>query len=223
MRTPRLLGKLHRLGHDSFRVDGPPVIYIDPWKLPEGSGRADLILVSHHHYDHCSPDDVAALSGPDTVVIAAGLAAEKLTGARTIRPGESITVGDVQIEATPAYNTNKFREPGKLFHPPSDAGVGFLVTIDGERLYHTGDSDLIPEMGRIKCDVALLPVSGTYVMTAEEAFEAARTIDAQLFVPMHYGDIVGGQADVEKFRYLCEEAGLHVAVLPAEPEAGLPQ
>jgi L-ascorbate metabolism protein UlaG (beta-lactamase superfamily) len=213
MSTPKLLEKLHRLGHDSFRYDGPPVIYIDPWKLPTGSPRADLILVTHDHFDHCSPDDIKKISGPKTVVIACPSAAAKLPGARILRPGERMTVGEVAVEAVPAYNVNKFRSPGVPFHPPAAGHNGYIVTAGGERLYHAGDTDHIPEMAGYRCDVALLPVSGTYVMTADEAAAAAADIRPAVAVPMHYGDIVGGNADVQRFRELCEGARIAVKVL----------
>ena len=216
MSTLKLLQNLHRLGHDSFRLDGPPVIYFDPWKLAPGSPVADMILVSHDHGDHCSPDDVKKISGPQTVVIANPSAAAKLPGARIIRPGEKIAVGDVTVEAVPAYNINKFRSPGNPFHPKNAEHNGYIVTVGGERLYHAGDTDHIPEMTRLKCDVALLPVSGTYVMTADEAAKAAVAIKPLVAVPMHYGDadVVGTDADAKQFKKLCEKAGIEVAILP---------
>ncbi len=213
MSAPKLLAKLHRLSHDSFRYDGPPVIYFDPWKLAAGSPRADLILVSHEHFDHCSPEDIQKISGPTTVVIAPPVAAEKLPGARILRPGETTTVGDVTVEAVPAYNVNKFRSPGVPFHPKAAGHNGYIITIGGERLYHAGDTDHIPEMVGFRCNVALLPVSGTYVMTADEAAAAAADIKPDVAVPMHYGDIVGGNADVQRFKELCEQAGIAVTVL----------
>ncbi len=213
MSMPKLLAKLHRLSHDTFRYDGPPVIYFDPWKLTGASPRADLILVSHEHFDHCSPEDIEKISGPATVVIAPPTAAEKLPGARVLRPGETMTVGTVTVEAVPAYNVNKFRSPGVPFHPKAAGHNGYIVTIDGERLYHAGDTDHIAEMAGLRCDVALLPVSGTYVMTAEEAAAAAADIKPGVAVPMHYGDIVGGSADVQRFKELCERAGIAVVVL----------
>lgn len=214
MLYPNVLRNLKRLGHASFQVDGPRVVYIDPWKLPPDSPQADIILVTHGHNDHCSPDDIARISHAGTVIVASPHAADKLgQDTRFIRPGESLTLGPVTVHAVPAYNLNKFRSPGRLYHPPEMHGNGYVVEIGGETLYHAGDTDLIPEMATIDVTVALLPVSGTYVMTAEEAFEAAKVIRATYFVPMHYGDIVGGIADVEQFRYLCEEQGIRVAVL----------
>jgi len=215
MSTPKLVQNLHWLGHDSFRLDGPPVIYFDPWKLPPGSPLADVILVSHDHYDHLSADDVKKVSGPKTVVIANPSAAAKLKRARVIRPGEKITVGDVTVEAVPAYNLNKFRSPGVVFHPKTAEHNGYIVAVGGERLYHAGDTDHIPEMSGLQCDVALLPVSGTYVMIAEEAAEAAKSIKPRVAVPMHYGDkdVVGTLADAERFKQLCEQAGIEAQIL----------
>ncbi len=213
MANPAILHNLKRLGHDSFLFDGQPVIYIDPWKLPPGCPTADLVLVTHDHFDHCSPEDVKKISGKGTVVVGDPGAAKKLKGAKVLRPGESLTVGDVTVTAVPAYNVNKFRSPGLPFHPKSMQGNGYIIVLGGETLYHAADTDCIPEMAELDVTVALLPVSGTYVMTAEEAFEAAKTIRADVYVPMHYGDIVGGNADVEKFRSLCQGQGLQVAVV----------
>jgi L-ascorbate metabolism protein UlaG (beta-lactamase superfamily) len=214
MLYPNIMRNLKRLGHDSFRLDGPPVIYIDPWKLPAGQPPADIILVTHDHHDHCSPDDIAKLSHEGTTVVSSPSARHKL-GSETkyVRPGESLAVGDVTVHAVPAYNVNKFRSPGQLFHPRDLEGNGYIIELGGESLYHAGDTDVIPEMAKIQVTVALLPVSGTYVMTAEEAFEAAKMIRAEYYVPMHYGDLVGGEGDAEKFRYLCEKQGIRAAVL----------
>jgi L-ascorbate metabolism protein UlaG (beta-lactamase superfamily) len=216
MSSSKLVQNLHWLGHDSFRLDGPPTIYFDPWKLSSGSPVADVILVSHDHYDHLSVDDVARVSGPKTVVIANPSAAAKLKNARAIRAGETITVDEVKVEAVAAYNLTKFRSPGNPFHPRQAQHNGYIVTVGGERLYHAGDTDHIPEMSGIQCDVALLPVSGTYVMTAEEAAQAAAVIKPRVAVPMHYGDkdVVGTLADAERFKKLCEKAGIAVQILP---------
>jgi L-ascorbate metabolism protein UlaG (beta-lactamase superfamily) len=195
MDARELVDKLHWLGHDSFRLEGPPVIYFDPWKLKGHLPVADLVLVSHEHYDHCSPEDVRKVSGPDTTVVANAGAAEKLPGARTVRPGDRLTVAGAEIEAVRAYNVNKFRSPGVPFHPREEEHVGYVVTVEGVRLYFSGDTDPIPEMDEIDCDVALLPVSGIYVMTAEEAADAARMLAPKIVVPMHYGAGIGTGQD----------------------------
>jgi L-ascorbate metabolism protein UlaG (beta-lactamase superfamily) len=217
MSAPKLLSTLHWLGHDSFRLDGPPVIYFDPWKLPPGSPLADLVLVSHEHGDHCSPADVKRIRGHQTVVIANPTAAAKLPGARVLRPGEKITVDQVTVEAVPAYNLTKFRSPGHPFHPQPAEHNGYIVAVGGERIYHAGDTDHIPEMTGLECDVALLPVSGTYVMTADEAAQAAQAIRPRVAVPMHWGDqdVVGVRADAEQFQTLCQASGIEVVILSA--------
>ncbi len=184
------------LGHDSFRLTGEKVVYVDPWKLAAGAEPADVILVTHDHYDHLSPDDIAKISKPGTVVVAPSAVAAKMPAVTVVKPGDHLTVAGVAVEVVPAYNTNK------KFHPQAAAHVGYIVTLNGKRIYHAGDTDLIPEMAQIKCDIALLPVSGTYVMTALEAAEAANTIRPALAIPMHWGDaaVVGARADAEEFQ-----------------------
>jgi L-ascorbate metabolism protein UlaG (beta-lactamase superfamily) len=209
MTLPALMSRLHWLGHDSFRLDGPPVIYLDPWRLPAGSPPADLILISHDHNDHCSPIDVEKIRTPATGLIANPSAAGKLKPPVTVlRPGEETTVGAVRVRAVPAYNV------GKHFHPKEAGHNGYVLFLDQESLYFAGDTDAIPEMEGLAVDVALLPVSGVYVMTADEAVEAARSIGPKVAVPMHYGAGVAGTAqDAEQFRRRCS---VPVVVLPQE-------
>jgi len=204
-----LLGRLHWLGHASFRLDGPPAIYLDPWRLKGRLPQADVILISHDHHDHCSPDDVKRISGPGTVIVASATAAKKLRGdVRALRPGERTTVGEVEIEAVPAYNVVK------SYHPRQAGHVGFIVTVGGERLYFAGDTDRIPEMVDITCDVALLPVGGNYTMDAVEAAAAAADIEPRVAVPMHWGaGVAGTRDDAERFRSLYDG---QVAILEAE-------
>ncbi len=200
-----MLENIHWLGHDSFRLDGSVTIYIDPWKLPAGLPKAGLILITHDHYDHFSPPDIESLTGPDTVVAGPPSVTGLVRGcaAVTLGPGDTAEIAGVGVEAVAAYNIDKFRAPGEPFHPPEAGGLGYVVTLDGARYYHAGDTDLTPEMAGVRCDVALLPVGGTYTMTAEEAAAACEVIQAAAAVPMHYGDIVGGVADAERFRELC--------------------
>ena len=210
-----MIENIHWLGHDSFRLDGSSTVYIDPWKLSADASPADLILITHDHFDHFSPDDIAHVATPRTTLIGPASVTALVEGvaALTLNAGETATVGGVTVTAVPAYNIDKFRQPGEMFHPPEAGGVGYVVVLDGRRIYHAGDTDAIPEMRDVRCDVALLPVSGTYVMTAEEAAEACRMISAASAVPMHFGDIVGTTADAARFETLC---GIPVTVLPLE-------
>jgi len=197
----RMVENITWLGHDSFKIkDGTKVIYIDPWQLKKGEEAADLILVTHDHYDHFSADDIKKLRKDETTIVTVSSVASKLKGipVRTVKPGDKITVQGYEIEAVPAYNTNK------QFHPKNAGYVGFIITAGGQRIYHAGDTDFIPEMKNFKADIALLPVSGTYVMTAEEAAQAANTLKPKIAIPMHYGAIVGSEKDAEKFKQLCQ-------------------
>ena len=186
--------KIHWLGHDGFRIDTEKVIYFDPYQIEAGP-QADLILISHDHFDHCSPEDVAKIQGPETIIVTEKDSAEKLTGdVRILKPGETLNLDGVKILGVPSYNTDKD------FHPRKNGWLGFLVEVSGISIYHAGDTDYIPEMKDLKVDIALLPVSGTYVMTAEQAVKAALAIGPALAIPMHYGAIVGGNQDALDFK-----------------------
>jgi Predicted Zn-dependent hydrolases of the beta-lactamase fold len=205
-----LIDALEWLGHSGFRVriGGPrgPVVYIDPYRAPDGP-KADLIVVTHGHYDHFSPQDVERLAHARTWLVAPAAVVERLSGrVLSIAPGESLRpdgVRGVEVSAVAAYNTSKRDREGRVFHSREAGGLGYELNLRGERLYHSGDTDVIPEMDAVAgCDVALLAVSGTYVMTAPEAAEAARRIAPRLAVPMHWGDHIGTRADAEKFARL---------------------
>ena len=193
--TPQdLAKKIEWLGHDGFRIEAGKTIYFDPYEISGGS-KADIILITHVHHDHCSPNDVSKIQQSDTVIVTEKDSAGKLSGdVRVVAPGEHLTVDGLKIEAVPAYNVDK------NFHPKANGWLGFIVEIEGVRVYHAGDTDFIPEMKDFQTDIALLPVSGTYVMTADEAVEAALAIDPRIVIPMHYGAIVGGDQDAVKFR-----------------------
>jgi len=199
-----LLNHLRWLGHDSFVLEEPVTIYLDPWHLPEGLPKADIVLISHEHGDHCSPEDVAEVQSSNTVVFASEGAASQLQGdVRIMHPGDEAKIAGITVRAVPAYNVDKFRAPGRPFHPKEALHNGYLLEVGDGRLYFAGDTDFIPEMAEIVCDVALLPVSGTYVMTAEEAAQAAAMIAPRVAVPMHYGaGIVGTNEDAERFKEL---------------------
>ncbi len=210
-----MLENIHWLGHDSFRLDGEVTLYIDPYKLPAGQPQAGVILVTHEHFDHLSPDDIGQIAGPGTVVVGPASVTGQIQGLETVTvaAGDTVEVRGVAVQAVPAYNLDKFREPGEPFHPRESGHLGYVVTLDGVRYYHAGDTDAVPEMADVHCDVALLPVGGTFTMTWEEAAAACDLIDAAVAVPMHYGEIVGDVRDAEAFRDRCR---LPVTILPLE-------
>ncbi len=186
---------IHWLGHATFRIeDGRTQIYIDPWKLPAGAPKADVILITHGHFDHFSAEDIAKIEQPGTRFAAPADVAAKLQGKQvvTAAPGGTYTVGPVKVQAVAAYNINKD------FHKKSENWVGYIVTLsDGTRVYHSGDSDATPEMKAVKTDIAMLPCGGTYTMTAAEVAAAANAFKPAVLIPMHWGDIVGSKGDAD--------------------------
>jgi L-ascorbate metabolism protein UlaG (beta-lactamase superfamily) len=178
------------LGHSSFQIRAAgKIIYVDLkkyGKVVETSEKADIILVTHNHGDHCSPEKIEKLSKENTVIIAPENCVKRLKGiVKAIKSGEEIAVDDVQIAAVEAYNIKRFRSPGKPFHPKG-YGVGYLIKAEGKTIYHAGDTDFIPEMRELKSiDLALLPTGDTYTMDNTEAAEAAVAIKPNTAMPMH--------------------------------------
>ena len=190
---------IHWLGHSSFRIeDGTVQIYIDPYKLPVQTPKADIIFVTHGHYDHFSAEDIAKIQKEKTLLIAPKDVALQMKGdVITVEPGKSYTVGKLKIQTVPAYNLDK------KFHPKQNGWVGYIITLsNGQKIYHAGDTDFIPEMKSIDVDVALVPCGGTYTMTAKQAADAANTFKPKLLIPMHWGTIVGSKADAEEVKKL---------------------
>ncbi len=204
--------QIHWLGHASFRIDTADGnhIYIDPWKIPPDAPAANLILVTHDHFDHCSPLDIKRLRTAGTTIVAPKTAAAQLEGRlRIVKPGDQIQEAGVTIDVVPSYNLET------TYHPQQEGYVGYILDVDGVRIYHDGDTDQIPEMSDFDVDVALLPVGGTYTMTASAAAQAARTLGSRLTIPMHYGTIIGSIRDAEQLRdTLLDE--LDVVILDAE-------
>lgn len=197
--------KIQHLPHAGFRLEGGGlVVYIDPFSLPSSPGDGDVGVCTHDHYDHCSPEDLRKALKRDAVIVAASNCERKLRGLmrglKLLKPGDEVEVKGVKVRAVPAYNV------GKPYHPREYGGIGVIVELSGVRIYHAGDTDLIPEMESLRghVDVALVPVSGVYVMTAGEAVEAVRRIQPALAIPMHYGAIVGDRRDAESFKRLLE-------------------
>lgn len=209
------------LGHDGFKLvtADNKVVYIDPYKISEVHHKkndAEIVLISHNHFDHLSIEDLRHVINEKTIIITASECIEKLKqegikNIKNVEPGQTIEERGVSIEIVPAYNTNK------NFHPKDDRKIGFIFSFDKMlKIYHAGDTDKIPEMSEFKPDIALVPVSGVYVMSADEAADAVNNLikPSKLAIPMHYGTIVGSLDDAKKFKTLVKICP--VEILPQE-------
>src|SRR3954453_289595 len=199
-----LLEEVEWLGHSGVRIAvGRSTIYIDPYRIAADEPKADLVLITPQHYDHFSIQDLERVRKDTTHVLAPPAVAERLEGnVRSLRPGDvaETDIYGVDVRAVPAYNTSKRDNAGCPFHPREAGCLGYELSVRGERLYHAGDTDVIPEMDWVVgADVALLPVSGVHVMTALEAPGAPRRIQPTVAVPMHWGGHVGSELDAQAF------------------------
>jgi len=184
------------LGHASFKITIGDTIYIDPWEIKEEE-KADLILISHSHYDHCSIEDINKLKGLATTIVCSFDTAKNISGnIRTVKPGNEIRVKNTIIKALPAYNIDK------NYHPKVNEWLGFLISTGGTKIYFSGDTDRIPEMKGLAPDIAILPIGGHYTMGVEEAVKAIEDINPKVVIPMHYGKIIGKETDAEKLKKL---------------------
>jgi|SRR3989344_8019982 len=204
-------------GHSGFLIlTNELKIYIDPFKLSSGSGenKADIILITHSHYDHCSIEDLSRIAKDGTIVVCSADCQSKLTKLenkikiQNLEPGEEKEIEGIRIKAVPAYNIDK------QFHSKAEYWNGYVIELEGKRIYHAGDTDFIPEMNDLgKIDIALLPVGGTYTMNADEAAKAAFIIKPKLAIPMHFSSIVGTNEDALRFAELCENEGIEAEVM----------
>ncbi len=201
------LDNIRILIHSAIRIEGSKVLYFDPYHLTEEPHDADVIFVTHDHFDHFSAEDVKKVLKDGTLLICPATSRETVAQSGVLpeeriipmEPGDETVLGSTQVSAVAAYNI------GKKFHPKENRWLGYVVTLDGVSYYVAGDTDATPELLSVKADVALLPVGGTYTMTAEEAAEAALQMDIKAAVPTHFADIVGTEADGPKFTRLFEE------------------
>ncbi|MFM7718156.1 MAG: MBL fold metallo-hydrolase [Actinomycetota bacterium] len=177
--------------------NGDQVVYVDPWQVDDRV-PADLVFVTHAHFDHFRPQEIAAIRGPHTLVVAPRDVAAELPGpVRAVAPGDAFEVDGVSVEVVPAYNV----APDRLRHHPKGNGwVGYVLASGGTSWYHAGDTDRLPVLDGVRADAAFVPIGGTYTMDAREAAGLVRAIAPTVAVPMHYGFVVGSPGDAEVFR-----------------------
>lgn len=199
-----MLKEIECLGHSTikFKRNGK-IIYVDPYNLKETKNDADLIFITHNHYDHFSPEDIKKIKNEDTIIIATedlytnilklGFYAINIV---TVKPNNNYQIENIKFTTTPSYNINK------VYHPKENEWVGYIIEIDNIKYYIAGDTDAIEENAKIKCDVAFVPVGGTYTMDFKEAAKLIDEIKPKIVVPIHYGSIVGTKQDAEDFKKL---------------------
>ena len=214
-------GEIQFLGHDGFLIGlGDKKLVIDPYNISEGAPKADFVLITHSHYDHCSIKDIEKVCREGTIVIVPPNAQSKITridgvDMQVIEAGDEIIYKGMKIEAVPAYNRSK------EYHPKKEGWLGYVIKFENLIIYHAGDTDKIPEMKKLTGYgkegnefVTLLPVSGKYVMDAEEASEVAKMLSPTLAIPMHYGSgVIGELEDAERFVELCGKNGIRAKIL----------
>ncbi|MBR4759149.1 MAG: MBL fold metallo-hydrolase [Lachnospiraceae bacterium] len=196
-----MTGNITVFVQNSIRIEGSMgTVYIDPFQMKEAFHDADLILITHDHYDHFSPDDIRMVAGSNTTLVVpekmAGKAkevADAVSKTETVRPGESYEIGGLSMETVPAYNLLK------PFHPKGAGWVGYILSVDGQRIYIAGDTDATREAKAVKCDIAMIPIGGTYTMDAKKAAEYVNELQPKVAIPVHFGHIVGKPSDGDVF------------------------
>ena len=208
--------EINWLGHAAFRIKDKngKTIYIDPFQLANKNyEKSDIIFITHPHYDHCSIEDIKKIIKKDTLVVSTSDVNSKIRkvgdnlNVKIVEPNQKLEVLGIKIETIPAYNI------GEEFHPKNNFWLGYIIEINGIKIYHSGDCDIIPEMNTIKTDIALLPVGGTYTMNSHEAVRVAELIAPKLAIPMHYGSIVGSKKDAEDFVDGCKKIEIRAMIL----------
>ena len=190
----------------SIRIEGEKVIYSDPLDIKEKTGDADIVFITHDHYDHFSPEDIEKVMNEGTIfavprsiahkVAESGIPSEKI---KALDPGEKTEICGIPVETVPAYNINK------RFHVRSSGWLGYIVTVGGKRIYLAGDTDANEDVKAVKCDIAMIPIGGTYTMNYKEAAELVNIIKPETVIPIHYGSIVGSLRDADDFAALVGE------------------
>lgn len=202
-----MIDRIQWLGHGSFLIQGPPLIYVNPWRVARTPFLPDAILITNDLYDHCSPADVEKLRGPQTTIITSPAASLALNdGALLLRSWQSVNVGDARVTAVPAYTTTDF-------YPASKGGLGFVITLDYYDIYYAGVTDFVPELSKIRCDVAILPIAaGPGTLNLERAVELVRSLQPRWVIPSHWGTFGGTVIEVQALERALR--GLAMVVAP---------
>lgn len=198
--------------HSSIRIVSEKIIYCDPFKLDGTPHDADIVFVTHAHFDHFSPEDLEKIAKPETTyvmpesmkadAVKAGIREENLI---TLQPEQTADVCGIPVETVPSYNI------GKPMHPKKNGWLGYILTVEGQRIYIGGDMDATPEAAVVKCDIAMIPIGGTYTMNAKEAAALVNEMRPKTVIPTHYGSIVGLKKDEKTFVKLVDE-GISVVI-----------
>ena len=195
-----MLENIEVLYHSSIKINKEKTIYIDPFKIDKDYNDADIVFITHDHFDHYSEEDIDKVINENTTIIIPEELLTKLlrkginkNAIITVEPNEKYMVQGIKFETIPAYNTNK------TFHPKENDWVGYIITLDGIRYYIAGDTDITEENRKVKCDVAFVPVGGTYTMDFKEAAQLINEIQPKIAVPIHYGSVVGTKQDATDF------------------------
>ena len=207
----RMIDQIQWLGHGSFVIQGSPLIYVNPWRITRSDRPADVILIGHDHYDHCSQADINKLRGPNTRVIGNQRVASQIGDCTVLLPWQSIAVDRACIKGVPAYS------PGDHRHPIDNGGLGFIVSINFYDIYFAGDTQLIPEMATIHPDIAILPIDGNGTLTPSEAAQSVALMRPRWVIPCNWGTSSGGanRVDAQIFQ---REVGVTAEVLLLQPE-----
>lgn len=204
----RMIEQIHWLGHGSFMIDASPLIFIDPWRVVKTEAPADIILISHEHYDHCSVADVNKLRGEKTVVIGNEQVAKQINGLTVIRPWQSMSFDRVSIKAIPAYS------PDEIYHKKTDGGLGFVISINYHDIYYAGDTKLISEMEMVRPDIAILPIDNNDTMNVEQAVKAVEVLAPRWVIPSNWGGIGEGASAVEANDFKKQVSGRTQVIIP---------
>ena len=198
-----MLENIEVLCHSSIKINKGKVIYIDPFRITKNYNDADIIFITHDHYDHYSEEDIDKIKKQDTIIVAPKKLFTKILekgfekdNIITVEPNKKYNVKGINFETIPAYNVNK------QFHPKENAWVGYIIELEGVKYYIAGDTDITPENKEVKCDVAFVPVGGTFTMNYKEAAELVNEIKPKIAIPIHYGSIVGTEQDAIDFSKL---------------------